>query len=633
MGVGGSLGFRILFLFCEILFRVGMVADAQDFIEGGNPFACFQHAVFEQVFHSCGTRGAAQILRWGSFECHFADFVIHAQEFIDPLAAAEACVVAVGAASTFHECGCFELFLGDTCGDDFLVWWVVWDLALGADNSDQALGHDRDDRAGHEEGLDADIHKTGDGRGGIVGVEGRKNQVSRKGCLDGDFGGFVVADFPNKDDVRGLPEHRADDSGEVQADVVAHFALVDAGEVVLDGIFGGDDLFVGAVLLVERGVEGRGFAGTGGAGHQKDAVGTLDDVLEALIVIFGEAKVADIDRDVPTVEYAHDAGLPLNGGEHRDAHVIGFAIDDGLDTTVLAAAFFCDVDVSHDFETGKDGSQHTPGRVVALDEDTVDAVADSDTVGKRLDMDIRGAETDSFGNNKIYQFNNWGIRFLSLSSCAGGFRFREVDGGVSKLGEHRVDRFGFGLPVVAVDRLDDLFLGSKDGNNVFVEDELEFCDRVEIGRVGHGNLEVVPLDGEWENQVFAGDGFGDQFDNCLGNCLVGEVDELEIGVFRDRLHCLFGGAVTELYEHLVEFGAGLRLHGSGFFELVRAEDGVTDEKVSEIAASLGHGLNVPGGPNGVETAGKPPMGWEESPFGSMADRRSKARSGCRFLAI
>ena len=76
-----------------------------------------------------------------------------------------------------------------------------------------------------------------------------------------------------------------------------HLALVDAGEIVFHGVFGGDDLAVGAVEFVQGAVERGGLARTGRAGHQEDAVGPADDLLEGLVVLFLEAQVLNADAD------------------------------------------------------------------------------------------------------------------------------------------------------------------------------------------------------------------------------------------------------------------------------------------------------------------------------------------------
>ena len=67
--------------------------------------------------------------------------------------------------------------------------------------------------------------------------------------LDGDFSRFQVADFADQNDVGILTQERAQGCGEVQADLLLHLHLVDAGELEFDGIFGRHDVGVG---LVER---------------------------------------------------------------------------------------------------------------------------------------------------------------------------------------------------------------------------------------------------------------------------------------------------------------------------------------------------------------------------------------------
>ena len=61
-----------------------------------------------------------------------------------------------------------------------------------------------------------------------------ENQVSRQRRLHGNVGRLVVADFPDQDDVRRLTQHGADDSGEVEADLVLHLDLIDAGAEDID---------------------------------------------------------------------------------------------------------------------------------------------------------------------------------------------------------------------------------------------------------------------------------------------------------------------------------------------------------------------------------------------------------------
>ena len=73
---------------------------------------------------------------------------------------------------------------------------------------------------------------------------------------------------------------RAQGRGEVEADLVVHLHLVDAGEVELDRILGGADVVGDLVELGERRVERGRLARAGGAGDQHHAVGLVDGLLE-----------------------------------------------------------------------------------------------------------------------------------------------------------------------------------------------------------------------------------------------------------------------------------------------------------------------------------------------------------------
>ena len=70
------------------------------------------------------------------------------------------------------------------------VGLLVGLLALGAERADQPLRHDRLDRAGDQERLDAHVDQAGDRAGGVVGVQRAEDQVAGEGGLDGDFGHF-----------------------------------------------------------------------------------------------------------------------------------------------------------------------------------------------------------------------------------------------------------------------------------------------------------------------------------------------------------------------------------------------------------------------------------------------------------
>ena len=68
--------------------------------------------------------------------------------------------------------------------------------------------------------------------------------------------------------------------GEVQSDAVLDLDLVDAGQVILDRVFGRDDLAVRTVQRVQCRVQRRGLAGPRGTGDQEDPIRPTDQALE-----------------------------------------------------------------------------------------------------------------------------------------------------------------------------------------------------------------------------------------------------------------------------------------------------------------------------------------------------------------
>src|SRR5699024_9856038 len=105
-----------------------------------------------------------------------------------------------------------------------------------------------------------------------VGVQGRQYQVTGLRGLDGDLGGFQVADLTDHDDVGVLAQKRAQRVGKRQPHPGVHLDLVDAFEVDFHRVFGGGDVAFGGIENVEAGVQRYGFTAAGGAGHQNHAL-------------------------------------------------------------------------------------------------------------------------------------------------------------------------------------------------------------------------------------------------------------------------------------------------------------------------------------------------------------------------
>src|SRR4029453_12532579 len=94
-------------------------------------------------------------------------------------------------------------------------------------------------------------------------------------------------------------------------DLMAPLRLVDPRQVVLDGVFGGDDLDVGPVQLLERGVERGGFSRAGRPLDEKEPFWPLDYLFDPVVVRFVEAELLEVDQRFFLVEDTHHDALPV----------------------------------------------------------------------------------------------------------------------------------------------------------------------------------------------------------------------------------------------------------------------------------------------------------------------------------
>ena len=113
--------------------------------------------------------------------------------------------------------------------------------------------------------------QAGDGARRVIGMDRRKHQMAGHGSFHGDLRGFLITDFSDHDDVRILPQKRAQRRGKIKADFLINVYLDDSGKIVLDRIFGGHDFHVRGIDRIDRGIECGGFSGTRRAADEDQA--------------------------------------------------------------------------------------------------------------------------------------------------------------------------------------------------------------------------------------------------------------------------------------------------------------------------------------------------------------------------
>src|SRR5260370_25700412 len=99
-----------------------------------------------------------------------------------------------------------------------------------------------------------------------------QQQVTRLSCFEGDSGGFLISNFAYQNDVRVLPQNRAQTSGESDSCLRINLHLIHAFELIFDGIFDGDDVLGWRLQPVECCVESRALATASWPAHQNHAL-------------------------------------------------------------------------------------------------------------------------------------------------------------------------------------------------------------------------------------------------------------------------------------------------------------------------------------------------------------------------
>ena len=267
---------------------------------------------------------------------------------------------------------------------------------MRTDHAHQALRQHGDQRRGDQIILDAHVDQARDGAGRVVGVQRGEDQVAGERGADGDIGRLAVADFAHHDDVRVLAHDVAQAGGEGQPDLRIHVDLVDAVHLVFDRIFDRDDLLVGQVDALQRGIERGGLAAAGGAGDQEDAVRQADVKCsmrrQHAVVEAQPAQIVEIAGGA--VEQAHHDAFAVERGQRGDAEVHFAAEDLDLDAAVLRQAALGDIQLGHQLQARDDGGLQLARRRLLVEQHAVDAVADAEFLLERLDVDVAGALLD-----------------------------------------------------------------------------------------------------------------------------------------------------------------------------------------------------------------------------------------------
>ena len=114
--------------------------------------------------------------------------------------------------------------------------------------------------------------------------------MAGEGSIYRNVGSLNIPDLTHHDDVRCLTQHGPQGGRKGHPNVRFDHDLVNARQLILDGILHRDDLAVRLVDEIESRIKGGRLARSGGAGDEEDAVGLGDAVTNAGVHFLGDVK-------------------------------------------------------------------------------------------------------------------------------------------------------------------------------------------------------------------------------------------------------------------------------------------------------------------------------------------------------
>jgi len=418
--------------------------------------------------------------------------------------------------------------------------------------------------------------------------------VAGQGRFDGDFGGLRVPDFADHDDVGVLAEDRAEHVGKGQPDFLFGRHLVDAGNLELDRVLYGHDIVNRVVEFVERGIQGRGFAGPRRAGDQDQPVRGINGRLELLERIRVQPQFVYAGGQVGLVQKAEHHLFPVHRGHDGNAQVVVLAAHADAHAAVLRLAAFRDVQAAHDFEAGDQGQLHLFGRRGGVHQYPVNPVAQPQRFVERLDMHVAGAVLHRLDQDEVGQLDDGRL-------FGGGSQFVQVDLLDRLPGHLHVVRVlvGNGLFLRVLDDvldaaapdgvnlgqlvLDRLFRGDQHGH-FHPGDVAHVVAGQDVERVGHGQEQLVfqPRDGH--HLMVVGDFPRKEVGHFQGDVEVRQVDGRDVEHAPHRHRHVQIGDVGFFQQQLEQAGAFLLLQFEYFRDLLAREQAVFDQDVNDAFA-------------------------------------------------
>src|SRR5690554_1729843 len=230
--------------------------------------------------------------------------------------------------------------------------------------------------------------------------------MAGQGGLNGNGGGFTVADFTNHHHVRVLAQNGTQRIGKIQPDLAGGLDLVDAADLIFNRVFHGQNLAVYGIQAVQRRIQRGGLTTARRASDQKNPVGLVQHRLKVAQVDLGQTNGVQLQVNTLLVENPHHHALTVHGRHSGDTQVNRAALQAQLDTAILGQAALGNIQFGKNFQAGNNRRGQLYRRGLDLLQYAVNPEANGQVMLERLDMNVRGAGVQRTGKNTVDQPNH-----------------------------------------------------------------------------------------------------------------------------------------------------------------------------------------------------------------------------------
>ena len=313
-----------------------------------------------------------------------------------------------------------------------------------------------------------------------------------------DLRALHVADLADHDDIGVLPHDRPQPRGEGQSGSGIHLNVAHAGELILHGIFDGENSFFRRIQQRQGADERRRLSTPGRTGNKDDAVRLTD---QALISPAGpglEAELFQREQSARLIQQPQDEAFAMEGRQRGDTKVNAPVVQRQLEGAILWEAAFCDIETREDLDPRRqcrlDGlrqSHHLLHRAV-------DPVADAEVFLLWFDMNVAGSILECLREDEIDQPDDRGI--VDPLRLFG--RRRRGSLLLLDVAEHCL-----GCRSHAIRPPDTRFDFRFDCHHRFdrpAGGNADVIDRIDIERVGHRDDQVVAVQHQRQHPALAG---------------------------------------------------------------------------------------------------------------------------------